>query len=721
MKYEAGIDLRNANSSHALLVELIGRDKRVLDIGCATGELGSILQRRGCRVSGVELDAAEGRAAAQVLEEVLVGDVGELDLVGHFGEESFDVVVFGDVLEHIADPTAVLREVLPLLAPSGSVVASIPNVAHGSVRLALLQGRFDYRPLGLLDATHVRFFTRGSVHALLREAGLVPVDMRRTTAGVFDTGIGVRREDFEEGVVDAVEGDPDSTTYQFVLRAVPVGSPEADGGHAVEPAVEVAGGTCRIGIWGRFEPDDIRSALVMRVTAAELTRRMQAPTVRVFSSSADARPSPHDGGLPIEALGPWSAERADRLASELDCIVIVGDLPGDAELESGRDPARYLLEGPGRDGEEDCPVVWSAVRLPEHSQTGSGRAGAVPGYRAVLDVGPANLAPDSTDEMTVAVPDPLLLAVRLLRSEALSRRLDFVRMMGWFPASGPAVVVETSGHLLPHAGAIAAALDAVVAGSGAGVVLVQVRSHDVDGQRAAGAIEAAMTTPVFLVPGDVLADDVVAVIANATTLAACTSSAATLGQSYERPIAYVDLAGDPSLGRLADTTGNLDAVMTTPEELARLLEIERLQPVGGAVAKMQSKLDAHFDRLAVIAGAAAAARPRPADSHTVLRAAEYVAAVELAHRRMQDRLDAERRAVADHLAGLRASQDALRAERDSLEIRLIEATSRAGREAALQDERDAAVAALEALQGIRVLRMLRPLRAAYARLRGGRL
>jgi hypothetical protein len=108
-----------------------------------------------------------------------------------------------------------------LLADRGSVVASIPNIAHGSVRLALLAGRFDYQDLGLLDSTHVRFFTRSSVEDLFREAGMVPIDVRRTTAGFFDTPVPVREGEFAPEVVDSVRADPESTTYQFVLRAAP--------------------------------------------------------------------------------------------------------------------------------------------------------------------------------------------------------------------------------------------------------------------------------------------------------------------------------------------------------------------------------------------------------------------------------------------------------------------------------------------------------------------
>lgn len=724
MKYEAKIDLRNHNTSHALLVELVGRDHRVLDIGCAGGDLGRVLRRRGCRVSGVEVDPAAAQAAEQVLDEVLVGDVGELDLVDHFGTESFDVVVFGDVLEHLADPLAVLRKVLPLLAGSGSVVASIPNVAHGSVRLSLLQGRFDYRPLGLLDSTHLRFFTRGSVHELLREAGLVPIDMRRTTAGIFDTEVAIRREDFDEGVVDAVVGDPDSTTYQFVFRAVAQGTPAATG---ARPARSSPAERCRIGVWGSFETDDIRQALVTRVTGSELARRIPGALIRSFSASTDPRPSPHDGGVPVEPLGAWSAERAGKLATELDCVVIVGDLPdpGEAEVDDGRHPARFLVEGLGRESEEECPLLWSAVRLPDGPLRMSDGGASGPSYRAVLDVGSRNRSEHDPDEAIVAVPDPLLLVPRLLRSDALARRLEFARIMGWYPQRSPALVVEMSGGLLPYAGEVARALDEAVAGSGASAVLVQAHQCDDGGSRAAEAVSAAMTASVHRVPADALVDDLVAVIANSAAFAACSSSGTALGLAYERPMAYLGFAGDPSLDQMAGAAGNLGAVVTRPGELAELLDGQRFRPAAGVVAKMQAKLDTHFDQVAAIAEAAAAARPGTPVNGGVLPPSEYVAAVELAHRRMQERLDSERRAVADQLGGLRERHDALSTERDSLDARLVtalvEVTGRVEREAALESERERAVAELEALQGIRVLRLLRPARAVYARLRGARL
>ena len=219
-RYDTDVDLSNHNNSHTLMVELVGGTKRVLDVGCATGYLAKALVERGCTVSGVEFDGEAAEEARPHLERLVIGDLETMDLAEAFGEDRFDVIVFGDVLEHLRDPLPVLRRAKALLADGGSVVASIPNIAHGSVRLALLAGRFDYQDLGLLDTTHVRFFTRSSVEDLFRQAGMVPIDVRRTTAGFFDTPVPVSEGEFAPEVVDAVRADPEAHTYQFVLKAV---------------------------------------------------------------------------------------------------------------------------------------------------------------------------------------------------------------------------------------------------------------------------------------------------------------------------------------------------------------------------------------------------------------------------------------------------------------------------------------------------------------------
>ena len=134
--------------------------------------------------------------------------------------DQFDALVFGDVLEHLRDPLAVLRKARPLLARGGCVVISVPNIAHGAARLALLKGRWEYRQLGLLDTTHLRFFTLASVRDMLREAGLAAVEVRRTIADIFETELAIKPEDYDPALIEEVRADPESTTYQFVVRVV---------------------------------------------------------------------------------------------------------------------------------------------------------------------------------------------------------------------------------------------------------------------------------------------------------------------------------------------------------------------------------------------------------------------------------------------------------------------------------------------------------------------
>ena len=218
-KYETQVDLKNRNNSHALIVDLVGKNKKVLDVGAANGYIAEILSERGCRVTGIELDSEAAKQAEEFCERVITGDVESMDLDGELGDETFDVIVFGDLLEHLKDPLKALERFKPFLSLGGYVVTSIPNIAHGSVRLALLQGKFQYRSLGLLDDTHLRFFTLESVEQLFTDAGFVIDELERTKRGIFNTEIEVDRERVSEDTLEVVQSDPEALTYQFVLTA----------------------------------------------------------------------------------------------------------------------------------------------------------------------------------------------------------------------------------------------------------------------------------------------------------------------------------------------------------------------------------------------------------------------------------------------------------------------------------------------------------------------
>jgi 2-polyprenyl-3-methyl-5-hydroxy-6-metoxy-1,4-benzoquinol methylase len=218
--YEVPVDPDAENNCHAFALSFVGYNKSVLEVGCSTGYITKILAERGCDVVGIELDPDAAKLAEQWAERVVVGNIDEGEVWNYVKDESFDVVLLGDVLEHLRDPLLSLRQAVRKLKPSGFVVTSLPNVAHGDVRMSLLQGRFRYREVGLLDRTHIKFFTLDTARELLNEAGLFPLETKRVVVPLFTSELGVKREDVSPETVDELLTDPEVETYQFVMKSV---------------------------------------------------------------------------------------------------------------------------------------------------------------------------------------------------------------------------------------------------------------------------------------------------------------------------------------------------------------------------------------------------------------------------------------------------------------------------------------------------------------------
>ena len=150
--------------------------REVLDVGCGFATTSQYIQRRANRVVGIESSGEAVVVARQRVQQVIQADLTKLDEVREaLGGRRFDVIIFADVLEHLPWPLGVLRAYLELLKDGGTVIISLPNVGLWSVRLAHLFGAFNYEETGVLDQTHLRFFTRGTALRLLDAAGLEPV------------------------------------------------------------------------------------------------------------------------------------------------------------------------------------------------------------------------------------------------------------------------------------------------------------------------------------------------------------------------------------------------------------------------------------------------------------------------------------------------------------------------------------------------------------------
>jgi len=203
------------HGGHEKLLALVGRGVRVLDIGCSSGYLARRLVQQGCTVIGIELDERAADAARAVCEEVLVGDVEAMDLP--FQPASFDVVLCGDIIEHLRDPGRFLQRVRPLLRPDGRLVLTTPNVANWAIRLGLLFGRWTYAERGILDRTHTHLFTRRSLVKTLEEADyrVSEFDYTVPVPGV----VGTPRVEAVAHAIGRLR--PSLFAYQFVVAATP--------------------------------------------------------------------------------------------------------------------------------------------------------------------------------------------------------------------------------------------------------------------------------------------------------------------------------------------------------------------------------------------------------------------------------------------------------------------------------------------------------------------
>jgi 2-polyprenyl-3-methyl-5-hydroxy-6-metoxy-1,4-benzoquinol methylase len=262
-RYEQQIDL-DSDSTHARVVQLVGSGRRVLELGPATGHMSRVLRDRDCSVVGIEVDPEMATEAGKVCERVIVGDLDSLDLDAELGSDRFDVIVAADVLEHLKDPLSALQRLRGFLAEGGFFVISLPNIAHGSVRLALLEGRFPYQGVGLLDETHLRFFTRENIDKLLDEAELAVAEVYRQELNIDASEVPFDRGAVPGDMLWTLEQDPEARTYQFIIKAIPL---EASGLREIQLRIrELAHENARLQLatrqWlGRREAQ-LRTALV---------------------------------------------------------------------------------------------------------------------------------------------------------------------------------------------------------------------------------------------------------------------------------------------------------------------------------------------------------------------------------------------------------------------------------------------------------------------------
>jgi|GEM_PF-1464383 len=200
---------------------LIPNGSKILEIGPGPGRMTEALFQKQCDVTVIELDRELAKWCEPYSSRIILGDVETLDLDDAL-DETYDVVLFGDVIEHLRRPIDVIRKLRSRISETGFLLACIPNISHGSVRLALLQGKFQYQEDGLLDHTHISFFTWSSIRELVNFSGYTIQAVQPIRTGVLESEVVVDILDVPISVLKLICKDPEATVYQYVIKAAPM-------------------------------------------------------------------------------------------------------------------------------------------------------------------------------------------------------------------------------------------------------------------------------------------------------------------------------------------------------------------------------------------------------------------------------------------------------------------------------------------------------------------
>jgi len=287
--YRVPVDPAATNNPHSYALQLTGGGHRVLEVGCSVGHVTEHLVAAGNTVVGVELDPDAAAQASKWATNVHILDL-DVDRVSTAESGRFDVIMLGDVIEHLRDPLSALGDLVTLLEDDGRLIVSVPNVSHIDIRLMLLEGTWEYQHDGLLDETHLRWFTNDSLRRLLGQLGFTTQRAERVRQGVGASGLPITLGLHSPDVIRFIESDPEAHTYQFVVEAVRSASGMVDAFASTSPA------------W----PD-------LRHERAQLEAELEA------ARSDSARLSEHNLALQTE-LDAWQHSKLARLSAPLRSV-----------------------------------------------------------------------------------------------------------------------------------------------------------------------------------------------------------------------------------------------------------------------------------------------------------------------------------------------------------------------------------------------------------------
>lgn len=398
----------NGNDSLAKIASHIGRNSSVLDLGCAVGALGCWLaQEKRCVVDGVEGNPRSAAIAREFYRDVWEIDIESDRLADALGQRTYKYIVCADVLEHLRDPGSVLRQLAKHLERDGRIFISIPNIGYMGVMLEIMAGDFQYRPEGLLDSTHLRFFTRMSFLRFLRANGFsgkvidyTIVDVQRSEFSAYNT------QYLHEALLQELQKRSDGLVYQYIAEVVPEERADLLGDTVAAPAPPLGPRSLPTLYWrgssAQYEKENSKSVSVLIGTCQQRVEfAFQVGAAHAFRLSPSDQPGvvvlhkiellcgddvlwswdgtagmllsgPHGGvadmssggglagaAVAVEDHAPWLtlpipaelAMAANRLAIELSLPSLGAGAPSlNLERRSGQDLQKLLLDAERRVG-----------------------------------------------------------------------------------------------------------------------------------------------------------------------------------------------------------------------------------------------------------------------------------------------------------------------------------------------------------------------------------
>jgi len=217
------VDLTNPSLSLTKIYSLIEPNKKILDFGCSSGYLAKVLKEyKVCNIIGLEINKHDVNLAKRYCDKIINCDIENYDWEKDLEDNKYNIAIFADVLEHLKKPQKILERAKPFLNENGYVLISVPNIAHLSIRLELFTGNFRYEQLGILDDTHLKYFTKESIIQTVEEAGFFIDKIDFTVNNIpeevivsYFKNLGMNYSPNLKKLFET----PESQAYQYIIKA----------------------------------------------------------------------------------------------------------------------------------------------------------------------------------------------------------------------------------------------------------------------------------------------------------------------------------------------------------------------------------------------------------------------------------------------------------------------------------------------------------------------